>query len=65
MTYEDGQVQTIVTSPDTWKYFNQGPVVYGSFFQGEVYDALREKGCKDGDRVYIKDYGFEFIDSDD
>ena len=43
VTYEDGQVQTIVTSPDTWKYFNQGPVVYGSFFQGEVYDALREK----------------------
>lgn len=48
VTYEDGQVQTIVTSPDTWKYFNQGPVVYGSFFQGEVYDALREKRLKDG-----------------
>lgn len=24
--------------------------------------VLREKGCKDGDRVYIKDYGFDFID---
>ncbi len=46
VTYEDGQVQTIVTSPDTWKYFNQGPVVYGSFFQGEVYDALREKAIE-------------------
>ena len=31
----------------------------------KIDDALREKGCKDGDRVYIKDYGFEFIDSDD
>ena len=31
----------------------------------KIDDALREKGCKDGDRVYIKDYGFEFIDSDE
>lgn len=43
VTYEDGQQQTVVTSPDTWKYFNQGPVVYGSFFQGEVYDARKEQ----------------------
>ncbi len=28
-----------------------------------VDDALRAKGCKDGDTVYIQDYGFEFIDS--
>ncbi len=28
----------------------------------KVDDALREKGCKDGDRVYIKDYGFDFVD---
>ena len=27
-----------------------------------IDEALREKGCKDGDRVYIKDYGFDFID---
>ncbi len=25
-------------------------------------DALREKGCKDGDLVFIKDYSFEFND---
>jgi len=28
----------------------------------KVDEALREKGCKDGDRVFIKDYSFEFID---
>ena len=27
-----------------------------------IDEALRKKGCKDGDRVYIKDYGFDFID---
>jgi len=27
--------------------------------------ALREKGCQNGDRVYIEDYGFDFIDEDD
>ncbi|MDO4500469.1 MAG: GTPase ObgE [Erysipelotrichaceae bacterium] len=31
----------------------------------KVDEALREKGCKDGDRVFIKDYSFEFIDGDD
>lgn len=31
----------------------------------KIDDALREKGCKDGDRVYIRDYGFEFIDEND
>ena len=29
-----------------------------------VDEALREKGCKNGDRVYIKDYGFDFIDEE-
>lgn len=28
----------------------------------KVDDALREKGCKHGDRVYIKNYGFDFVD---
>lgn len=30
----------------------------------KVDEALRAKGCKDGDRVYIKDYGFDFIDEE-
>lgn len=41
--YADGKEQMIVSSPETWHYFNGGPVVYGSFFQGEIYDALKEK----------------------
>ncbi len=42
VTYEDGSSQTIVTQPDTWRQTTEGPVLYGSFFQGEVYDATRE-----------------------
>lgn len=30
----------------------------------KVDEALREKGCKNGDRVYIKDYGFDFVDDE-
>ena len=28
-------------------------------------DALREKGCQNGDRVFIQDYSFEFMDEED
>jgi alpha-L-rhamnosidase len=40
--YTDGTEQIITTQPDTWSYFNDGPIRYGSFFQGEVYDAQKE-----------------------
>lgn len=46
ITYADGKEDIIVTGPATWKYYNKGPVVYGSFFQGEVYDATREDEVK-------------------
>ena len=42
ITYKDGTTQNIVSSPDTWKVSHDGPVRYGSFFQGELYDARRE-----------------------
>ncbi len=42
VTYADGKEDFIVTYPETWQYFNDGPVVSGSFFQGEVYDARKE-----------------------
>lgn len=42
ITYVDGKEDVIVSDPDTWQYYNDGPVVYGSFFQGEVYDAAKE-----------------------
>lgn len=31
----------------------------------KVDEALRDIGCKNGDRVFIKDYSFEFIDDED
>jgi alpha-L-rhamnosidase len=43
VTYSDGSEKIVVSDPKTWKYFNDGPVKYGSFFQGEVYDARKEK----------------------
>ncbi len=42
ITYKDGTQQRIVTNPDTWQYSNEGPLLLGSLFQGEVYDATRE-----------------------
>jgi alpha-L-rhamnosidase len=41
ITYADGSTNVVTTNPD-WKYYNKGPAVYGSFFQGEVYDASKE-----------------------
>lgn len=42
ITYADGSRQTVVTTPETWQYYASGPWLYGSLFQGEVYDARRE-----------------------
>lgn len=42
ITYEDGSREEIVTRPDTWKTYKDGPVRLGSFFQGERYDARKE-----------------------
>ncbi|PPK87708.1 alpha-L-rhamnosidase [Neolewinella xylanilytica] len=40
--YADGSREVVTTDPDDWRYFNNGPLRYGSFFQGEVYDARRD-----------------------
>lgn len=42
ISYADGSVEAVVTNPDTWTYFDNGPVIYSSSFQGEVYDAQKE-----------------------
>lgn len=42
LTYTDGKEEVVVTTPAQWKSFEKGPLLYGSFFQGEVYDAGRE-----------------------
>ena len=43
VTYEDGTEKIVTSNPQEWKYYSEGPVRYGSFFQGEVYDARMEK----------------------
>ena len=47
VTYADGSEQIITSNPTDWKLFTDGPVRYGSFFQGEVYDAGKEALIKD------------------
>lgn len=42
VTYTDGSTDVVTTNPDEWSYFNEGPILYGSYFQGEVYDARSE-----------------------
>ncbi len=39
LRFSDGSEQVITTQPDTWQFFNQGPLRASSIFQGEVYDA--------------------------
>ncbi|MFH0759722.1 MAG: family 78 glycoside hydrolase catalytic domain [Bacteroidota bacterium] len=40
--YEDGSKEIITTNDREWKYFNDGPIVYGSLDLGEIYDATKE-----------------------
>jgi alpha-L-rhamnosidase len=47
ITYADGSEQIITSNPADWKFFNDGPIRYGSYFQGEVYDANKEAFVKD------------------
>ncbi len=43
ITYSDGTTEIIPTKPGNWKSFSDGPIIVGSFFQGEVYDARKEE----------------------
>ncbi|WP_375324256.1 family 78 glycoside hydrolase catalytic domain [Flagellimonas sp. GZD32] len=47
VTYTDGTEQVLTTNARDWKLFTDGPVRYGSFFQGEVYDAAKERAIQD------------------
>ena len=42
VTYSDGSSDTVTTNPETWKYYNNGPVVYSSLDLGEIYDASKD-----------------------
>ncbi len=51
LTYADGTGDIIITDPDTWKIFTDGPIRYGSFFQGERYEAAREAAISAGNNI--------------
>lgn len=42
VTYADGSEKVVASNAKDWKYYADGPIRYGSFFQGEVYDATKE-----------------------
>lgn len=46
ISYADNKEEVIVTNSETWTYFNDGPIVYGSLFQGEIYDSSKEKAIE-------------------
>lgn len=60
ITFADGTEQVIASDPynRSWKYFNEGPVRYGSFFQGEVYDARREAAIEGWSSANYDDTGW-------
>lgn len=45
LKFADGTVRNIVTDPAVWRCYADGPYITGSMFQGERYDARREKAC--------------------
>ncbi len=51
ITYTDGTSETIVTDPNTWKVYKNGPIEYGSFFHGERYNANKEPDISVGNNV--------------
>ncbi|AEI46897.1 alpha-L-rhamnosidase [Runella slithyformis] len=59
VTYADGSQQMITSNPTEWKLFTNGPVRYGSFFQGEVYDASKEALIKDWSLASYNDSGWK------
>jgi alpha-L-rhamnosidase len=46
ITYTDGTKEVFTTNPEKWKFYGQSPIVLGSFFQGEAYDARKEAALK-------------------
>ena len=42
ITYDDGSENVLTTNDQDWKCNTDGPLMYGSFFQGEAYDARKE-----------------------
>lgn len=53
--FEDGSKKSIPTKADQWKSYQDGPIIVGSFFQGEVYDARKEKNIEAWAKPGFKD----------
>lgn len=43
MEYTDGSEEWLYSDPDAWRCATDGPVVYNSIYNGEIYDARLEK----------------------
>ncbi len=41
LTYVDGTTDTVVTD-ESWQVYEEGPITYAGYFNGEHYDATRE-----------------------
>ena len=59
ITYEDGTEEVVKTNPESWTSFSNGPTVYGSLFQGEVYDARKEALTQDWSKATYNDSHWE------
>ena len=62
INYEDGSRQTVITDPQTWKVYKDGPVRYGSFFNGERYDAGKEAAVAGWNTTAFNDSGWKTAD---
>ena len=58
--YQDGSKSTVVTDPAEWKIYKDGPIEYGSFFQGERYNANKEANIDGWSTVAYNDRALEF-----
>ena len=59
ITYDDGTKQIEVSNPQTWKTFKDGPIRFGSFFQGERYDANYEAAVENWKNVGFNDNAWQ------
>ena len=59
VTFEDGSKEVLISSPENWKAFKDGPVRSGSFFQGVRYDASKEEAVKGWKEVGFDDSSWQ------
>lgn len=61
ITYADGTQSIVTTNDQDWKIFTDGPIRYGSFFQGEVYDANKEEAVSDWATTAYNDQAWKAV----